>query len=102
MVNHVLRDRGLVDRDAELEQLTVNPRGTPEWVFAGHLPDEITDLFGNLPSSQPLRSTLPFPLQTKPSPVPSGDGLGLDEGQRLSPVGPKSRQYDPKGSIPVG
>lgn len=34
--------------------------------------------------------------------MPPDDGLGLDEGKRLSPVGPDSGQYDPQRSIPIG
>ena len=41
---HVLGDRRLADLDAELEQLAVDPRRTPEWVGAAHLPNQITNL----------------------------------------------------------
>jgi hypothetical protein len=34
--------------------------------------------------------------------VPSDDGVGLDEGERLSPVGPETGQNNPKGSAPIG
>jgi hypothetical protein len=33
--------------------------------------------------------------------VPSNDGIGLDDGQRRSPVGPESGEDDPKGSISI-
>ena len=101
MADYVLRDRRLADLDPELEQLTVDPRGTPEWVGLRHLADEITDVRGNRPPTRPPGSALPSPVQTEPSPVPSDDGLGLDEGQRLSPVGPDSGQNDPQGSVSV-
>ena len=90
MADYVLRDRRLADLDPELEQLTVDPRGTPEWVDLGHLADEITDVLGNRPPTRPSRTAFPSPVETKPSPVPPDDGLGLDEGERLSPVGPES------------
>jgi hypothetical protein len=32
VTDHVLRDRGLADGDAELEQLSVNPGCTPKWI----------------------------------------------------------------------
>jgi hypothetical protein len=32
----------LADLDAELQQLAVDARRTPEWVGAIHLPDQIT------------------------------------------------------------
>jgi hypothetical protein len=33
--------------------------------------------------------------------VPSDDGVGLDESERHSPVGPDPRQDHPEGSIPI-
>ena len=102
MADYVLRDRRLADLDPELEQLTVDPRGTPEWVELGHMTNEITDVLGNRPPTRPPGSALPSPVQTEPSPVPSDDGLGLDEGERLSPFGPDSGEYDPQRSIPIG
>jgi hypothetical protein len=42
--HHVLGDRSLADFDAELEQLTMNPRRTPERVGAAHLPNQVTNL----------------------------------------------------------
>ena len=42
--HHVLGDRSLADFDAELEQLTMNPRCTPERVGVAHLPNQVTHL----------------------------------------------------------
>ena len=41
--HHVLGDGRLADLNAELQQLAVDPRRTPEWVGAAHLPDQITN-----------------------------------------------------------
>ena len=41
--HHVLCDRGLADLDAELQELAVDTRRTPQWVGAVHLPDQITN-----------------------------------------------------------
>jgi hypothetical protein len=42
--HHVLRDGGLADFDAELEQLAVDPGCTPQRVGAAHLPNQVTNL----------------------------------------------------------
>jgi hypothetical protein len=41
--HHVLCDRSLADLKAELQELAVDARRTPEWVGAVHLPDQITN-----------------------------------------------------------
>ena len=41
---HVFDDRSLTDLDAELEQLAMDPRCTPEWIGAAHLPNQSTTL----------------------------------------------------------
>jgi hypothetical protein len=41
---HVLGDGRLADLDAELQQLAVDARRTPERVGAAHLSDQITNL----------------------------------------------------------
>jgi hypothetical protein len=92
----------LADRDAEFEQFAVNPRCAPKWVGLGHLADEIADVYRHLRSSGPSRSALPFPVQPEPSSVPSDDGFGLDQCQRLSPIGPVSQQENPEDSVPIG
>src|SRR6266849_4062451 len=42
--HHVLRNGGLADLDAELEQLAVDPRRTPERVGSAHLPNQFANL----------------------------------------------------------
>jgi hypothetical protein len=79
----------------------VNPGSAPEWVRLRHLSDEITDVLGNPPPTRPSRSALPSPVQSESSPLPLDDGLGLDNGQRLSPIGPNTREDDAQGSVSV-
>jgi len=43
LVAHVLRDRGLADLNAGLQQLAVDARRTPQRVGAVHLSDQITN-----------------------------------------------------------
>jgi len=101
MAHHVLRDGGLADINAELEEFTMNSRSTPEGIISRHLPDEITDFLVDLSSARPPRSALPSPVQSESPAVPPNDGVRLDHDQPTSPVGPNSRQDDPQGSISI-
>ena len=42
--HHVLGNRGLAYLDAELEQLAMDPGGTPERIGVAHLPNQMTSL----------------------------------------------------------
>jgi hypothetical protein len=39
LTRHVLRYRRLRDLNAQLQQLSMNPRCSPEWIGFAHLPD---------------------------------------------------------------
>ena len=85
---HVLGDTALADVDAELEQLAVNPRCSPEWVLTTHGPNQRAHLFRH---GRPPRLTvadLPAPEQTKAFPVPADDGRGFDDKDAGLPVVP--------------
>src|SRR5215469_12660747 len=43
--HQVLAHARLADVDAELEQLTVNPRSAPEWVLTSHGANQLAHLF---------------------------------------------------------
>jgi hypothetical protein len=65
-----LRYLGLAHRDAQLEQLAVDPRRTPQRIGRRELPDEGTQVVGDWQT--PCRaSTLPAPEQPKDPPVPA-------------------------------
>lgn len=91
----------MADLDVEFEQLTMNPRRTPQWIGLRHSSNKITDLLGDSPPTRPSRPALPSPEQFESLPVPPDDGLGLDRSRRFSPVRPKSLEDDPKCSFPV-
>ncbi len=62
---HVLRNRRLRDRQAQLQQLAMDPRRTPERVGAAHAPNQISEL---RPDHGPTAaaSTLPRPVALNP------------------------------------
>src|SRR5947209_17064793 len=60
--DHVLRHRRLRDRQAELQQLAVDPRRTPQRIRAAHLPYQIPQVPPNR-GPTPSASTLPCPVE---------------------------------------
>src|SRR5215469_18982763 len=42
---HIFANAGFANLDAQLEQFSVNPRSTPEWILAAHIPNQCTHLF---------------------------------------------------------
>src|SRR5437867_10030906 len=58
---HVRRHRRLRDNQAELQQLAVDPRRTPQRIRAAHLPYQIPQVPPNR-GPTPSASTLPCPV----------------------------------------
>jgi hypothetical protein len=63
-----------------------------------HAPDELSHFLwsarpaGSPPGAEP-------PVEAKPLPVPTHDGLGLDDDHHLPPARPELAQQDPEGTI---
>src|SRR5436309_429558 len=95
---HVLRHRRLRDRQAQLQQLPVNPRRTPERIGAADPPNQVSEL---RPDRGPTASalTLPRPVAPEPLPVPADHGLGPHHLQRIPPALPEPRQHDPEHPV---
>ena len=70
---------GLSDLDAEFQQLAVNAWCTPARIV--HHPNQIPDLLRYLGPPGLAAMYLPCPEQAEALPVPSDDGLGLDDHQ---------------------
>src|SRR5260370_26468649 len=95
---HVLRDRRLRYRQAQLQQLAVNPRRTPERIGAAHPPNQISEL---RPDRGPTASasTPPRPVAPEPLPVPPHHRLRPHHLQRIPPALPEPRQHDPEDPV---
>src|SRR3990170_3063959 len=99
MSPHVLGHSRLACRDAQLLQLPVNPRRTPERIRGGELADQGAYVgWYTRPSVAP--STLPPPDQAKAPPVPCDDGVRLDDVNGQAPATPRLRKPSPQH--PVG
>src|SRR5437870_9539166 len=99
--DHVLRHRRLRDHQAELQQLAVDPRRTPQRIRAAHLPYQIPQVPPNR-GPTPSASTLPCPVEPEAPAVPPHHGLGPHHLQGTPPILPESRQHDPEDSVHLG
>ena len=77
--HHVDRNRGLGDLDAELEQLTMDLGGAPQWVLEAHSSDQVAHFLGD-PRSATGRTRLPSPVSGKALSVPTHNRLRPDDG----------------------
>ena len=73
------RDGALGDLNAQLPELTVDPRGAPQRIGAGHVGEESDDGRIERGPAGAVTSRALSPPPTQPSPMPSDDGLGVDE-----------------------
>jgi hypothetical protein len=96
---HEAGDGALGDVDAELEELAVDARRTPQGIRRGHRPDEGGDLGadGWAAASGPAREA--SPVLAEAAPRPSEDGIRRDDDQGLPPAGPESGQAGPEQTV---
>jgi hypothetical protein len=96
---HEPGDGALGNRDAKLQELSVDARGAPERICGGHPADQSGDLGveGRAPSGLTARE--PGPILAEAAAPPAEDGVGRDDDQRLSPAGPDSGQPGPEKAI---
>src|SRR3989441_12584739 len=92
------RHRRLRDSQAELQQLAVDPRRTPQRIRAAHLPYQIPQVPPNR-GPTPSASTLPCPVEPEAPAVPPHHGLGPHHLQGTPPILPESRHHDPEDPV---
>src|SRR2546422_3486736 len=95
---HVLRNRRLRYRQAQLQQLAMDPRRTPERIGAADPPNQISE---RRPDRGPTvsASTLPRPVAPEPLPMPADHGLWPHHSQRIPPALPEPRQHNPEDPV---
>jgi len=98
-LDHVLRDCGLADLDAQLEELSVDSRRAPQWVDRRHLADQLTHFSRHSRPTWPAVAILPSPVEAEAFAVPADDRLGLDDEQGSTPVGPEAAEDIPERSV---
>jgi len=100
-LDHVFGDGRFGDLDAELEQLAVDSRRTPQPVGPAHFPDQVADLSGDhrAASSGP---GLPTPEGSEPAPMPADQRLRSDNRNGNNCGGAKPIEPDEQKPIRVG
>jgi hypothetical protein len=89
----------LGDIDAELEELPVDAGSTPQGIRCDHFPDEGGDLGidARTTSSRPARKL--GPVLAEAATLPTQDGVGRHDDQRLPPTGPESGEAGPEQAV---
>src|SRR5947208_5633614 len=78
LLDHVLRDARLSDLEAELEQLAMNARRSPQRIVNAHPPDQRAQVRVDLgPASK--GAGFPTPVMAKAGPTPTHQGLRSDD-----------------------
>src|SRR5712664_4208217 len=96
---HETRNRALRNLKAELEQFTMDARRAPERIAERHGANELGKLGTDRRSTRSPPSRLPGPESTKALPMPTNDGLGANDMERLAPRCPAPRETHPESAI---
>ena len=96
---HVPRHRPLRDVEAELQQLAMDPRGTPGRVFASHPADEVAQLAVDARPARAPRARPPSPEQAEALAMPANHGVGLHDNEDICPPRPEPAKRDPEESV---
>jgi hypothetical protein len=98
---HPIRDAGLSDLKAELEQFAMNARRAPMQIFNAHPPNQGTQICTDLrPASQVAR--FPTPIAAKTGTMPAHQRLGPDDPNDLEDRRKPAIQLDEDKAITVG
>src|SRR5947209_11069708 len=77
-LDHVLRDAGLSDLKAKLEQLAMDARRSPQRIFRAHPPDQRAQIRVDLRSTS-KGAGFPTPVPTEAGAMPADEGLRSDD-----------------------
>jgi hypothetical protein len=77
----ICEQSGADEVDAEYQKLTLNLEHTPTFVFGGNMADKLPRFLCDLRSGSAPGN--PSPSQRCQIAMPSDNGIGLDDGQRL-------------------
>src|SRR5262245_35897304 len=99
-LDHVLRDARLSDFKAELKQLAMDTRGTPQWIVNAHLPDQRAQIRVDLRTAS-KGAGFPTPVSAEAGPMPAHEGLGLDDHDGLQHRWKPPMELGQKHAIPI-
>ena len=99
-LDHILRDAGLSDLKAELAQLAVDARRSPQRIVNAHPSDECAQVRVDLrPTFKGARFPTPVPAET--GSMPSYEGLGVNNCDGLEDCRKPSIQLDEEQTITI-
>src|SRR6266404_2755511 len=96
-LDHILGHTRLPDFDAELEQLSMDPRCAPQRISDAHPADKLAYL-RRYSWSATTTSRLPAPIRSETRAMPTDDCIRLDDRQRITSLGKqsiKTNEYQP-------
>ena len=97
---HPAQDGPFRNVEAKHLQFAMNPWRAPGWIVRNHAEDEFAEFNADaLPARANGMAREPGPIQLEAGPVPSHNGLRLNENQCLPPPGPEAPQYHPEKSV---
>src|SRR6266404_5859222 len=88
-LDHILGHTRLPDFDAELEQLPMDPRRSPQRISNAHLADKLAYVRRYIWSAT-TTSRLPAPIRSETRAMPTDDRIRLDDHQRIASLGKQS------------
>src|SRR5260370_1165272 len=97
---HPIRDAGLSDLEAELEQLAMDARRTPQQIFCAHPPDQRAQICGDLRSAS-KGAGFPMPAPAEAGTMPTHEGLRSDDRDGPEDRWEPSIQLDQEQAIPI-
>src|SRR6266511_825794 len=97
-LHHVFRHRRLGDLKAKHQQLAMDPRCSPLWVFLAHLSNEIAQLSIDLWPPCPLLR-FPTPERRETRTMPAKDGLRLNDLRCTKQARPEPGHPDQQGPV---
>src|SRR5216684_2360737 len=92
-------NRALRNVEPQLEQFAMDARRAPERIGERHGADELRKFGADGRSTRSPASGLPGPESAKALPMPTNDGFGANDVERLAPPCPPPREPHPKGAI---
>src|SRR5262245_12732054 len=99
--DHVLGHRRLGDFEPKLQQFAMDAWGAPQRVLLAHPSDEFAQFLLDQRSSGPT-SRLPSPVGPEPRPVPTQDGVWLNDLGQTEQVRPQpSHPYQQRSVTPT-
>src|SRR4029453_3890119 len=99
-LHHILRNAGLTDLEAELEQLAMNARASPKGFFPPHPPDQRAQFCIDLRAAS-KRAGFPPPVPTEAGSMPTHESLGPDDRDGLGHRRKPAITHDQEQAIPT-